>query len=300
MSNLVLSLFRGIGILDRGFEEEGYCVVSGPDLLWGSDVRDFHAPAGVFEGVIGGPPCQCFSRLRYVNPLCGNKTGNLIPEFERVVAESQPDWFVMENLKESPIPNVHGYQVDPSLFNNRFLGEKENRVHRFSFGTRDGRQLRYDIALFENPLWEPRVCASDYRRTPVKLLAGKKLRKGALNLRPKRSLEEASELQGLPTDFFKDSPFRRDAQMRMLGNAVPLPMARALARAVRRAMGNQPLVRNSVRGETLKEVGEWLATKMGDFISFDSDYNLPIPVGLRKEDIATLKRGEIPAEGKGK
>lgn len=32
---LVLSIFPGIGLLDRAFEEEGFCIVRGPDLLWG-------------------------------------------------------------------------------------------------------------------------------------------------------------------------------------------------------------------------------------------------------------------------
>ena len=32
---LVLSLFPGIGLLDMAFEAEGFCVVRGPDLLWG-------------------------------------------------------------------------------------------------------------------------------------------------------------------------------------------------------------------------------------------------------------------------
>lgn len=35
MNNLILSLFPGIGLLDRAFEEIGYTVVRGPDLLWG-------------------------------------------------------------------------------------------------------------------------------------------------------------------------------------------------------------------------------------------------------------------------
>ncbi len=61
MSGLVLSLFPGIGLLDMAFEQEGYCVVRGPDVLWGGDIRNFHPPAGVFEGVIGGPPCQAHS-----------------------------------------------------------------------------------------------------------------------------------------------------------------------------------------------------------------------------------------------
>ena len=53
--SVVLSLFPGIGLLDQAFEEEGFCVVRGPDLLWGGDIRRFHPPAGVFDGIIGGP-----------------------------------------------------------------------------------------------------------------------------------------------------------------------------------------------------------------------------------------------------
>lgn len=67
MSGLVLSLFPGIGLLDMAFEEEGFCVVRGPDLLWGGDIRRFHPPSGRFDGVIGGPPCQRFSGLGNVN-----------------------------------------------------------------------------------------------------------------------------------------------------------------------------------------------------------------------------------------
>lgn len=65
---LILSVFPGIGMLDRGFEEEGFCVVRGPDLLWGGDIRRFHVPANHFAGVIGGPPCQDFSNARRSAP----------------------------------------------------------------------------------------------------------------------------------------------------------------------------------------------------------------------------------------
>ena len=98
MRGLVLSLFPGIGLLDHAFELEGFCVVRGPDLLWGGDIKRFQPLAGRFDGVIGGPPCQVFSRLRHVNPKCGQKVGNLIPEFERCVCEASPSWFLMNRL----------------------------------------------------------------------------------------------------------------------------------------------------------------------------------------------------------
>lgn len=50
--DLVLSLFPGADLLGRAFEACGFCVVRGPDIVWGSDVRDFRAPAGRFSGVI--------------------------------------------------------------------------------------------------------------------------------------------------------------------------------------------------------------------------------------------------------
>ena len=53
MNELVLSLFPGIGLLDQAFEEQGFCVVRGPDLLWGGDIKQFHPPAGKFDGVNG-------------------------------------------------------------------------------------------------------------------------------------------------------------------------------------------------------------------------------------------------------
>jgi hypothetical protein len=95
---LVLSIFPGIDLLGLAFEREGFTVVRGPDPIFGGDVKTFHPPAGVFSGIVGGPPCQIHSRLRFLNPRAGQKHGDLIPEFERVVAEAQPDWFLMENV----------------------------------------------------------------------------------------------------------------------------------------------------------------------------------------------------------
>src|SRR5438552_3935700 len=104
MADLVLSLFPGIGLLDMAFEQEGFCVVRGPDLLWGGDVRRFHPPAGKFDGVIGGPPCQLFSGLNNLARSQGTEFQNLIPDFSRVVEEAAPLWFLMENVPGAPNP----------------------------------------------------------------------------------------------------------------------------------------------------------------------------------------------------
>lgn len=71
MGNLVLSLFPGIGLLDMAFEEAGFCVVRGPDVLWGGDVKRFHPPAGRFDGVVGGPPCPYWSRIGVSSGIMG-------------------------------------------------------------------------------------------------------------------------------------------------------------------------------------------------------------------------------------
>ncbi|MEM7477784.1 MAG: DNA cytosine methyltransferase [Planctomycetota bacterium] len=58
---LVLSLFPGIDVLGRGFEELGFSVVRGPDTLWDQRIEDFHTIPNRFDGIIGGPPCQNYS-----------------------------------------------------------------------------------------------------------------------------------------------------------------------------------------------------------------------------------------------
>lgn len=243
MPQFVLSLFPSIGLLDRAFEDEGFLIVRGPDLLWGGNIKRFHVPPGRFDGIIGGPPCQVFSRLVSIIKHNGYRLGeNLIPEFERLILEGQPTWFLMENVEGAPIPKVVGYEVDATILDNRWLGEIQSRKHRFCFGTRDGRKLSYRLAALQNPQWDYRVCASDWRRTPVKLLAGGKQknpkgRKGALSYRGrKRDVATVCKLQGLPEDFFEGSPFTMKGKIEMLGNGVPLFMGRELARAIREAL----------------------------------------------------------------
>ena len=240
MTDLVLSLFPGIGLLDMAFEEEGFCVVRGPDLLWGGDIKRFHPPAGVFDGVIGGPPCQAHSRLRHlVKARYGEDRikPDLIPEFERGVSEARPVWFLMENVPDAPEPRVSGYSVLSRMLNNRWLGEDQNRLRRFSFGSGAGPRFHIEGFEFASPIFEPVVCATaGGRRVPVAIGGSGKVKRSKLPHDTTRPIGVMCELQGLPVDFLDDTPFTLDGKRKIIGNGVPLPMGRAVAKAVRRAI----------------------------------------------------------------
>jgi DNA (cytosine-5)-methyltransferase 1 len=243
MTQLVLSLFPGIGLLDMAFEEEGFCVVRGPDLLWGGDVRRFHPPAGRFDGVIGGPPCQLFSRMRHLNPKCGEKHGNMIPEFERVVFEADPIWFLMENVPEAPTPWVDGWLTQEQLVRDVWVGGSTNRLRRFTFGTGEGHKLDVEWLALHRTDPDPSVLAGGGGRSvPVAIGGSGKRKKTADGKRhgphdgPRAPLEELLRAQGLPLDFLRDSPLTVDGKRHAVGNGVPLAMGRAIAKAVRKAL----------------------------------------------------------------
>jgi len=254
---LVLSCFPGIGLLDMAFEAEGFCVVRGPDLLWGGDIRAFHPPSGVFQGVIGGPPCQLFSQMRHIQPLAGQKHGNMIPEYERVVTEAAPEWFVMENVRDAPLPAVPGYRVHAQLLKDVWVGGETMRLRRISFGTRDGRALGVEQVALHNP--EPEVAAlagGGDRLVPVALMrdgkGGHKPKKQYGNSGPRTALGRSTSRdgyamkcrqQGLPPDFLADCPLTASGKSHAVGNGVPLPMGRAIARAVKAALNPEGLSR---------------------------------------------------------
>jgi hypothetical protein len=49
-------------------------------------------------------------------------------------------------------------------------------------------------------------------------------------------LEESARLQGIDIAQFSRCPFRREALQKMFANGVPIPMGRAIARAVKQAI----------------------------------------------------------------
>jgi DNA (cytosine-5)-methyltransferase 1 len=224
MSGLVLSLFPGIGLLDLAFEEQGFCVVRGPDLLWGGDIRNFRPPAGRFDGVIGGPPCQKFSTA---GGIVGTASEDLIPEFIRVVEAVQPSWLVMENVQQAI-----GH---PAIPRDWF----HFRLRDFDCGGETARVRAFWTWPFM-ALVSPRaagnashsVMASTFKRGAGQYAKDKSFLPGNL------PIAEYARLQGVPEIGRRLVEFKssRAFAVHVLGNGVPLAMGRAVAKAVSRSI----------------------------------------------------------------
>lgn len=212
-TQLVLSLFPGIDLLGRAFEAEGFCVVRGPDLLWGGDVRRFTVPPGRFDGIIGGPPCQDFSSLhRSHDPF---KDGlEMIGHFLRVVRESGCRWFLMENVKSVPGVAIGGFPLIQRIdLRGGECGIRQRRLRHFQFGSRDAAPLAVDRSVTLKEDQKPAL-ASEGRREGC------------------RGWPEFCALMGLPEPLELPGWSKR-AKYQAVGNGVPLPMGRLIARAIR-------------------------------------------------------------------
>lgn len=241
MNELVLSLFPGIGLLDMAFEQEGFCIVRGPDVLWSGDIRRFHPPADKFDGVIGGPPCQAFSQFRRLMKATGRdtKAADLVPEFTRCVDEALPDWFLMENVKNAPAPKPEWqYQIQTVDLSDAYVGGNTRRRRRFWFGTRHGKGLDVARRCRESLMPLERAVTRNCRIPGARHFAKAKARGGGVLPGDGRymKLEHICELQGLPRGYFNESPLKVADIRIMLGNGVPLAMGRAIAKAVRKAV----------------------------------------------------------------
>lgn len=243
MSGLVLSLFPGIGLLDMAFEEEGFVVVRGPDLLWGGDIKRFHPPAGKFDGVIGGPPCQAFSRLRFIVEANGYQTApNMIPEFERCIREAQPNWFLMENVEAAPNPQSSLHLISSTMVRDVWVGGETSRLRRFTFGHIHPHTFEVEtLALHRADPEQSALASGGMRAVPVAIGGSGKRKisaKSAMRNRgykTDRDFRSHCRLQGLPENFDLP-PFTTAAKVKAIGNGVPLAMGRAVAKAVKSAL----------------------------------------------------------------
>jgi len=135
---LVLSTFTGVGLLDKAFREMGFVVVSAGDLITGQDIREFHSLPNKFDGLIGGPPCQDFSSLNR-NP--STYSDEMIQEFKRIVIETKPKWWLMENVANVPDLKIDGYTWQRFDINQGWY-DNTSRLRHIQFGS------DYDLPSF--------------------------------------------------------------------------------------------------------------------------------------------------------
>lgn len=258
-------------MLDRGFEEAGFCVVRGPDVIWGGDIRTFHPPPGRFDGIIGGDPCQSHSalanlvRAKGLEPSFPDMTG----EYQRVVEEARPAWFLRENVPRAPDVKPEGYDVRSFLIDNSTLdsgdgtGNEQMRRRRFWFGV--------DTDPYTSLKWDRCRCCEDYwchlHRSHAHECACWPIDEPCPELRAhiefslftvdtaltvngshagprdaelvgmsSYSLSEMCRLQGLPENWLEHQPWTMQAKRKMVGNGVAVQTSRALANAIIRAL----------------------------------------------------------------
>lgn len=211
--SLILSIFPGIDLLGRGFELEGFCIVRGPDILWGQDVRDFRPVRHVFAGVIGGSPCQDFSKINRRGPTgYGDEKHR-----SRFCTRPHSLAFRLKRCTLYPSTSMFGTPVTFSKRNHSgsaSVTHLANSESIFQFGSRDGKPLV--IARC--------VPSSGLSRCCLATEAAKENR---------RTFADFCELQGLPRSFELPG-WSRKAKYRAVGNGVPIPMGRVIAIAVKR------------------------------------------------------------------
>lgn len=208
---LILETFPGIGLMGIGFKEAGFCVVSAGDIILGSHhaIENFHVPKNKFDGVIGGSPCQNFSKLnRKPNFTEGVR---LMNEFKRIVIESGCNWWLLENVPESPDLHIDGYQVQRFMLNAKHCGSNQNRNRKFQFGSKSGVFLQIKREQSPSNLQSCVTAQSD-----------------------ERTKQNICELQGLPHDFDLED-FTVQGFKKVVGNGVNVHVSRKLAFAIRDA-----------------------------------------------------------------
>ena len=165
-----LSLFSGAGGFDIGLKRAGFTTTQYVETdencrdtlrtnihnpLLSKDVKIYKGQKDIFDLVSGGPPCQSFSTAGKREAL-EDPRGNLIFDFIRIISETMPRFFVMENvrgLESASLPDkprgsvLHeevyprftalGYELATGLVSSLDYGIAQDRKRFLIIGSRD-------------------------------------------------------------------------------------------------------------------------------------------------------------------
>jgi len=182
----VIDLFCGVGGLTLGAARAGFEVLAAVDNdlrtektfranfpnyryisadigeLRGCDLRDRAGMNGkIVDGVIGGPPCQGFSRIGRRGP--DDARNSLFDHFFRVVAELHPRFYLLENvvgvvdsqfrdIRQSAFARLEGYHnLKPLCLKASDFGVATSRQRIFFVGYRPADVDAIKEADFEPP-----------------------------------------------------------------------------------------------------------------------------------------------------
>lgn len=168
----IVDLFSGCGGLSLGFQNTGFEIKSAFDK-WEPAVKvyreNFNHPIydtdlGSEEGlefvkslkpqmIIGGPPCQDFSSAGKRDETLGR--ADLTVSFANIVSETQPEWFVMENVERIMKSHIlkdalqifknAGYGISYQVLDASYCGVPQARKRFFLVGH------KYSSDNFLNP-----------------------------------------------------------------------------------------------------------------------------------------------------
>jgi len=202
-NTLILSIFPGIDLFGKAFEQQGACVVQAQDKIMGGDIINFSPPKGRFNGLIGGSPCQDYSRINR-NP--SDNSDKMLAEYCRVVKEADPDWFLHENVVGVPEFEIEGYYQQRFNLDLAWFSEY-SRLRVFTFGSKKNIKL--------NPIYKINA------ETKGTAVVGN----------DDRSYHACCEIQGLTKPL--DLPFlTKAAKKQVIANAVPLQIGSYVAQLI--------------------------------------------------------------------
>jgi len=124
----VVSFFAGAGGLDLGFRKAGFDVIWANEYdrsIWETYERNHPEtfldrrsirevlPSDLpdeFDGIIGGPPCQSWSEAGALRGIKDHR-GQLFFEFMSILADTQPAFFLAENVSCMLLPSNNRTQI---------------------------------------------------------------------------------------------------------------------------------------------------------------------------------------------